>query len=682
MVARPVQRAGIRLLQVCGTAVAFSILNLASSSFQVSEGVSIVFPATAVAVYACMKFGPWAALGVFAGTVITPWESTPRIEPLLISGLINALEGLLPWLVFRRRPALSTDLRDFRSFLVFFFSGVLLNTALSALLGNLFLVERPAGEGLDLRGFLIWWAADFTAALLLATPLLAFGESIRDRFRSTPHHLPPRALGNSLQIIAVIIVLGWSTSAVIRNYLVTTFETRRLEHQGALSEASRITNQIHSNFLFAVGIEPGSSAAPNPAAAREIENARKTNETLLRELQPFAREGGDHVLSEFRTLQQLTGQWFADRATLSSRGQSREDHFGSTYIVGREVLAVKSAIELADARGWQEFTATRRRVMAISIFADAAVFLILLIAALELIFGMARPLGRLHAAIDRVRQRGTFDPSAARSNYAELEKLSQTLAETFATLEKREHELAEQTQRAIEASRHKTDFLAKMSHELRTPLNSIVGFSDLLIETPDVSQDKRGAFLQNIRRSGRHLLGLINDLLDIAKVESGRIQLDWQKVDLRQVVRNSVATTMPLVNRKRQQLVVDLPSEPIMVRADQTRMEQVVLNLLSNANKFSPEGTTITIRAERTEQGCSVEVHDEGLGIPAEYHEKVFEEFLQLSAPGRQTEGTGLGLALVKRLIEAQGGRVSLRSASGQGSTFLLTLPRSKNIED
>src|SRR5258708_22349497 len=135
-----------------------------------------------------------------------------------------------------------------------------------------------------------------------------------------------------------------------------------------------------------------------------------------------------------------------------------------------------------------------------------------------------------------------------------------------------------------------------MSHELRTPLNSIIGFSELLMEDAQVDPQKRRAFLDNVSTSAHRLLGLINDLLDISKVEAGKMPMRFQSIDLRSTIANTVASTMPLFDRKRQHVEVILPDEPMLVRADPARVEQVLLNLLSNANKFSPEGERIDIR--------------------------------------------------------------------------------------
>jgi signal transduction histidine kinase len=215
-----------------------------------------------------------------------------------------------------------------------------------------------------------------------------------------------------------------------------------------------------------------------------------------------------------------------------------------------------------------------------------------------------------------------------------------------------------------------------MSHELRTPLNSIMGFSELMMERTDLDPEKRRGFLENIWRSGSHLLRLINDLLDIARIESGRISLQIEQVDLRQVVRNAVVSTSPLFSRKRQDVQVALSDSALLVRCDGRRIEQVVLNLLANANKYSGEGADIQISAGETETGCEIAVRDSGFGIDASDHERIFDEFEQAVPLGSAVEGSGLGLALAKRFVEAHGGRITVESVPGRGSLFRVILPR------
>jgi signal transduction histidine kinase len=244
-------------------------------------------------------------------------------------------------------------------------------------------------------------------------------------------------------------------------------------------------------------------------------------------------------------------------------------------------------------------------------------------------------------------------------------------------LRDREIDLRLQTDRAIAASKHKSEFLAKMSHELRTPLNSIIGFSELLAEQETtIETQRRLAFLENVSSSARHLLHLINDLLDIARVESGKMKMHFENVDLRLAIANTVASTTPLFHRKRQELDVAVPSEPMMARADIGRIEQVLLNLLANANKFSGEGEKIHIRSVPDDNSWRIEVIDHGIGISPDDQKRIFDEFEQVHPRGPASAGTGLGLALAKRFVEMHGGAIAVESVPGAGAKFSVRLPR------
>ena len=246
---------------------------------------------------------------------------------------------------------------------------------------------------------------------------------------------------------------------------------------------------------------------------------------------------------------------------------------------------------------------------------------------------------------------------------AEQEALSQRLAQTVAALEA--------------ASAAKSDFLASMSHELRTPLNAIIGFSSLMAsqtgEVAGVLPVPR-EWVEHIRTGGDHLLTLINDILDLAKVEAGRLELVKEPVDVSHAVSASVAGLRPLADRKR--LRVDVSMErSIVIEADPGRLRQILYNLLSNAIKYTPDDGCIEVSSRRADGGVRIAVKDNGVGIAAEDMGRVFEEFRQVGDKSQHLTGTGLGLALTKRLVEAHGGRIELQSELGSGSTFSFTLP-------
>ncbi len=228
------------------------------------------------------------------------------------------------------------------------------------------------------------------------------------------------------------------------------------------------------------------------------------------------------------------------------------------------------------------------------------------------------------------------------------------------------------------ANKHKSEFLANMSHELRTPLNAIIGFSEVLLERlfGDLN-DKQQDYLQDIHSSGRHLLNLINDILDLSKVEAGRMELELSTFDLPSAISNAMSLIRERAQRHEIALSVDLDPQLGEIVADERKLKQILLNLLSNAVKFTPDGGRIEVGARGGEREISISVHDTGIGIAAADQEAVFEEFRQV---GRnytsKQEGTGLGLALTRRFVELHGGTIHVESELGKGATFTFKLPR------
>jgi signal transduction histidine kinase len=226
------------------------------------------------------------------------------------------------------------------------------------------------------------------------------------------------------------------------------------------------------------------------------------------------------------------------------------------------------------------------------------------------------------------------------------------------------------------ASRHKSEFLANMSHELRTPLNAIIGFSQLLRErmVGEVNE-KQEEYLDDIISSGNHLLSLINDVLDLSKVEAGQIELEVTPFSLRDALERGVLMVRERAAENEVGVTLEVDPETDVVEADERRIRQVVFNLLTNAVKFTPEGGSVILSSARMNGEVHVSVSDTGAGIAAEDQARIFEEFQQTDVGGRQLEGTGLGLAVSKRLIELHGGRIWVESELGKGSRFTFTLP-------
>jgi signal transduction histidine kinase len=224
---------------------------------------------------------------------------------------------------------------------------------------------------------------------------------------------------------------------------------------------------------------------------------------------------------------------------------------------------------------------------------------------------------------------------------------------------------------------HKSQFLANMSHELRTPLNAIIGFSEVLHERMFGELNaKQAEYVQDIYTSGRHLLALINDILDLAKIDSGRVELERSRFDLRLAIDNAVTLVRERAQRHGIALEVDAADSLGEIHADERKVKQILLNLLSNALKFTPDGGRVAVAAKRADGAAEISVADTGIGIAAADQELIFEEFRQAQAkPGQAREGTGLGLALTRKFVEMHGGRISVESEPGKGATFTFTLP-------
>jgi signal transduction histidine kinase len=268
-----------------------------------------------------------------------------------------------------------------------------------------------------------------------------------------------------------------------------------------------------------------------------------------------------------------------------------------------------------------------------------------------------------------------FNRMAARleESYAGLEQKVDERTRELATALR---ELDEKSRELEAASRHKSEFLANMSHELRTPLNAILGFSQVLRErmVGDLNA-KQEEYLDDILTSANHLLALINDILDLSKVEAGQVELELAPFSLREALERGVVMVRERATRDGVQVALTAVPEVDVVNGDERRIRQVIFNLLSNAVKFTPTGGAVDVSAAQVNGEITVSVADTGPGIAAEDQERIFEEFQQTEAGVQQREGTGLGLALSKRLVELHGGRIWVESEPGKGSTFAFTLP-------
>ncbi|AMV38209.1 ATP-binding protein [Planctomyces sp. SH-PL62] len=262
-----------------------------------------------------------------------------------------------------------------------------------------------------------------------------------------------------------------------------------------------------------------------------------------------------------------------------------------------------------------------------------------------------------------------------------LVAMQQELRDVNGDLDHKVDELAQANMALYEMNRLKSDFLATMSHELRTPLNSIIGFSEVLGGNENLNERQR-RYVGNIQTSGKMLLGMINDILDLAKIESGKMEVRGEDFSIRDVCEALTNLTRPMADRKDVTLECRLDEAIPLLRQDPGKIRQILYNLLSNAIKFTPEGGRVTLRARTDGRFVVLEVEDTGIGIAEEDRDTIFEKFRQAKAPGqaddvltREHQGTGLGLSIVRELARLLGGEIHLRSQLGQGSTFTVRIP-------
>ncbi len=269
----------------------------------------------------------------------------------------------------------------------------------------------------------------------------------------------------------------------------------------------------------------------------------------------------------------------------------------------------------------------------------------------------------------------------------ELNGMAASLQASVQSLERKVEERTRELQRALAelsrkgrqleiASEHKSHFLANMSHELRTPLNAIIGFSQVLRQRLfGPINERQEEYLDDILSSGNHLLSLINDVLDLSKVEAGQVELEVALFSLRETLERGVVMVREPATKDGVRLSLELAPGVDLVEGDERRLRQVIFNLLSNAVKFTPEGGEVVVATASRDHEVLISVTDTGPGIRVEDHERIFEEFQQTDVGVQLREGTGLGLALSKRLVELHGGRIWVESEPGHGSRFVFTLP-------
>jgi signal transduction histidine kinase len=303
---------------------------------------------------------------------------------------------------------------------------------------------------------------------------------------------------------------------------------------------------------------------------------------------------------------------------------------------------------------------------------------------------LSEPVLRLNRFASALRsgELASFDAEKAETEFADLantlSEMSLTIQENYRLLDRRVADKTDELAKANEAlevaNRHKSDFLAHMSHELRTPLNAVIGFSEMLkAQYFGPLNAKQAEYVNDINASGQHLLSLINDILDLAKVEAGRMELSTAETPVGALVDACVSLVSERCVRKSQRLSCSVTPESLSWLLDERKAKQCLLNLITNAHKFTDEGGEIDVTVHAANDVLIMSVSDTGIGIPSDSLPRLFDEFYQVedhSVEAKQREGTGLGLALTKRLVELHGGTLQVTSKPRKGSTFTLQFPK------
>jgi signal transduction histidine kinase len=417
-------------------------------------------------------------------------------------------------------------------------------------------------------------------------------------------------------------------------------------------------------FAFATPDEPRINAA-----VRQIAQTRYSIDRLefvaAEEADLVARVGATHNDFAATTLQMLellrTGRT-AEAQRLQTQALALADRIERLT----NELVHRAEAEAADSIDSSRQADARSRAVVLG-FAAASIALALLVGT-ALALAISGPLRAISSRVERIAA-GDFTEHVRVDNRDELGALA-------TNIDRMNDQLGLLYEQLAAANRHKSEFLSNMSHELRTPLNAIIGFSEVLLERLFGELNaKQADYLQDILDSGKHQLTLVNDILDLSKVEAGRMELELSSFSLNETINNCVAMLRERASRRG--IALEIEGDPGIgaIEADQRKVKQVLFNLLSNAVKFTPEGGRITVRAHESESVVEISVQDTGVGIAPEDQGRIFEEFAQASSGKSMEASTGLGLTLAKRFVELHGGAMTVQSAIGQGSTFTFSLP-------
>ncbi|HVR41538.1 MAG TPA: two-component regulator propeller domain-containing protein [Thermoanaerobaculia bacterium] len=419
-----------------------------------------------------------------------------------------------------------------------------------------------------------------------------------------------------------------------------------------------------------------------PIVERVSINGKDVTETALKSVPP----GADRIEFEFTGVSFATPERLRFRYRLEGYDDDWIDASSNRVASYTNLPAGEYHFTVASSRDGAQWRATTLPFTLRPHFYETRWFIALCIVAIAALL-LAVHSVRLHLARERARLLETLVEERTHQIQEEKERTEIALRETEAAKREaeRHEQMAEQAlAQAEEANRAKSIFLAATSHELRTPLNAIIGFSEILISHVSKDLDARhGRFLHNINSSGQYLLGIINNILDLSKIEAGRMELQPEPILLREMVGGICAVMKGVTTVRKIEIDIDIPKDLPRLEADSTLIKQILYNLMSNAVKFSPERSTVIVSARHfspmetplAENVIEIRVRDFGIGIDRHDQQIIFQEFRQARSSQGRAPGTGLGLALVKRFVELHRGTIRVESEPGRGSTFIVTIP-------
>ena len=500
-----------------------------------------------------------------------------------------------------------------------------------------------------------------------------------ERMRSVPlaRRMVVASVVLALLVAGAFAVLIQAVSALND---ATQREVRANEVRAATFELEKLVLELESGLRgFAITgekpfLQPWESARKAlPASLDEFERiagdtpAQKSRaDGILSAIREYVFEWSEPLLAIARERPAVAGTTIAtqESAEFTNDIRTRINTF----------LAAENALADASAR-----SANRQydRAIAIAIAGLIASTLLILLFGLYLARWLARPVREVALAAGQVAE-GDLTVRLKEDGPGEVGALETSFNRMAQQLERGRDELEEQNTKLRESERLKSELVSIVSHELRTPLASVLGFTSLLL-TRDIDPDDQRRYLEIIDSQGRRLSSLLNDFLDVERLEEGQLEMARELIDIRTVVGEQARLFEGQSSKHK--LDVVLPANPLPVRGDPNRLAQVVANLLSNAIKYSPDGGTVEVVGERYDNVARVSVHDEGLGIPDELHERVFAKFFRGNAGSSGITGSGLGLTIARSVVEAHGGQMDFESASGKGSTFWLELPIAAGAE-